>query len=128
LRLYRGLGHWRKRQGNYKQYCCYFVILIFHFVNFLSLFLAFFDLSSLRTHFQPFTEVVRRIRREVTRKNWKADEPRIAQTPRIGKNRTNSGRGFNGARLPRRTPYNGTFDSAHRRHGDSGRGTDQSQL
>jgi hypothetical protein len=63
------LDHWRKRQGNYKQYCCYFVILIFHVVNFLSLFLflAFLDLSSLRTHFWPFTEVVRRIRREVTR-------------------------------------------------------------
>jgi hypothetical protein len=30
--------------------------------------LAFFDLSSLRTHFWPFTEVVRKIRVEVTRK------------------------------------------------------------
>jgi hypothetical protein len=30
--------------------------------------LAFFDLSSLRTHFWPFTEVVRKIRAEVTRK------------------------------------------------------------
>ena len=38
----------------------------------------------LRTHFWPFTEVVRRIGREVTQKNWEADEPRIAQTPRIG--------------------------------------------
>jgi hypothetical protein len=77
------LDHWRKRQGNYKQYCCYFVILIFHVVNFPFIVLAFIDLSSLRTHFRPFTEVVRRIRREVTRKNWA--EPRIAQTPRFGK-------------------------------------------
>jgi hypothetical protein len=46
--------------------------------------LAFLDLSSLRTHFWPFTEVVRRIGREVTQKNLKADEVRIAQTPRIG--------------------------------------------
>jgi hypothetical protein len=30
--------------------------------------LAFRDFSLLRTHFQPFTEVVRKIRREVTRK------------------------------------------------------------
>jgi hypothetical protein len=45
--------------------------------------LAFIDLSSLRTHFRPFTEVVRRIRREVTRKDW--GEPRIARTPRLGK-------------------------------------------
>ena len=52
---------------------------------FLSLFLAFLDLSSLRTHFWPFTEVLRRIRREVTRKIWKADQRRIAQAPRIGK-------------------------------------------
>ena len=36
------------------------------FISF-SLFLAFRDLSSLRTHFRPFTEVVRRIRLEVTR-------------------------------------------------------------
>jgi len=32
--------------------------------------LAFRDLSSLRTHFWPFTEVVRKIRRKVTRKIW----------------------------------------------------------
>src|SRR5215471_7812067 len=83
LRVRRGLDHWRKRQGNYKQYCCYFVILIFHVVNFPFIVLAFLDLSSLRTHFWPFTEVVRRIRREVTRKDW--GEPRIAQTPRLGK-------------------------------------------
>jgi hypothetical protein len=30
--------------------------------------LGFFDFSLLRTHFWPFTEVVRKIRREVTRK------------------------------------------------------------
>src|SRR4030095_16652923 len=85
LRFPLGLDHWRKRQGDYKQYCCYFVILIFHVVNFLSFFLAFRDLSSLRTHFWPFTEVVRRIPLEVTRKHWKADEPRTAQTLQIGK-------------------------------------------
>jgi hypothetical protein len=114
-----GLDHWRKRQGNYKQYCCYFVILIFHFVNFLSFFLAFCDLSSLRTHFWPFTEVVRRIRREVTRKNWKTDEPRIAQTPRIGKIETTGRNDW----IERQAPdaadaVQHSFDSAHRRHGD----------
>jgi hypothetical protein len=36
-------------------------------LNFLFV-LAFRDLSSLRTHFWPFTEVVRKIPREVTRK------------------------------------------------------------
>jgi hypothetical protein len=40
--------------------------IFFHFYFFLSL--AFFDFSLLRTHFGPFTEVVRKIRREVTKK------------------------------------------------------------
>jgi len=37
-------------------------------ILFFYLVLAFFDFSSLRTHFWPFTDVVRKIRREVTRK------------------------------------------------------------
>jgi hypothetical protein len=39
----------------------------FHVIYFF-LVLAFFDFSSLRTHLWPFTEAVRKIRREVTRK------------------------------------------------------------
>ena len=71
--------------------------------------LAFRDLSSLRTHFWPFTEVVRRIRREVTRKNWNEAEPRIAQTPELEKSKQlrNSvvTAGSNSRRPRRRTPY-----------------------
>jgi len=38
--------------------------------------LAFFGFSPMRSHFWPFTEVVRKIRREVTRKVGKiADDP-----------------------------------------------------
>ena len=44
------------------------MILVFILFSFLSLFWPFFDFSSLRTHFWPFTEVMRKIRREVTRK------------------------------------------------------------
>ena len=42
--------------------------LNFHITEFPFIVLAFRDLSSLRTHFWPFTEGVRKIRREVTRK------------------------------------------------------------
>src|SRR5436190_7768781 len=43
--------------------------MIFVFILFIFfLVLAFFDFSSLRTHFWPFTDVMRKIRREVTRK------------------------------------------------------------
>ena len=42
--------------------------LNFHIAEFPFIVLAFRDLSLLRTHFWPFTEVVRKIRREVTRK------------------------------------------------------------
>jgi len=40
-------------------------------IYFPFIFLAFFDFSSLRTHFWLFTQVMRKIRREVTRKNTK---------------------------------------------------------
>ncbi len=43
------------------------MIFVFMLFTFLSV-LAFFDFSSLRTHLWPFSEVVREIRREVTRK------------------------------------------------------------
>jgi hypothetical protein len=38
--------------------------MIFAFILFPFIVLAFFDFSLLRTHFWPFTEVVRKIRRE----------------------------------------------------------------
>jgi hypothetical protein len=41
---------------------------LFSYYLFFFLVLAFFDFSSLRTHFWPFTDVVRKIWREVTRK------------------------------------------------------------
>src|SRR5262245_5436337 len=40
------LADWRKRKGESKQYGCYLGFSIFHQTNFLSLFLAFRDLSS----------------------------------------------------------------------------------
>jgi hypothetical protein len=43
--------------------------MIFAFILSPFVVLAFFDFSFLRTHFWPFTEVVRKIRREVTRKD-----------------------------------------------------------
>jgi len=43
--------------------------MIFAFIVFPFIVLALFDFSLLRTHFWPFTEVVRKIRREVTRKD-----------------------------------------------------------
>ncbi len=43
--------------------------MIFAFILFPFVVLAFFDFSLLRTHFWPFTEVVSKIRREVTRKD-----------------------------------------------------------
>ena len=42
----------------------------FSYTYFPFIVLAFRDLSSLRTHFWPFTEVVRKIRRKVTREIW----------------------------------------------------------
>ena len=55
--------------------------MIFVFILFIFfLVLAFFDFPSLRTHFWPFTDVVRKIQREVTRKMQKTLEPRI---PRV---------------------------------------------
>jgi len=43
--------------------------MIFAFILFPFIVLAFFDFSLLRTYFWPFTEVVRKIRREATRKD-----------------------------------------------------------
>jgi hypothetical protein len=43
--------------------------MIFAFILFPFIVLTFFDFSLLRTHFWPLTEVVRKIRREVTRKD-----------------------------------------------------------
>jgi hypothetical protein len=64
-----GLGDWRKRKRKRKrkgdQCGCEYVVSIFH-VCFSFFVLAFGELSSLRTHFRPFTEVMRKSRREVT--------------------------------------------------------------
>jgi hypothetical protein len=55
-----------------------FLLVFFSFFPFLVL--AFFDSSLLRSHFWPFTEVVRKIGRQVTRKVWKSsEEPRITR-------------------------------------------------
>ena len=43
--------------------------MIFAFISFPFTPLAFFDFSLLRTHFWPYTEAVRKIRREVTRED-----------------------------------------------------------
>jgi len=59
---------WRKRKGQHKQYGCYLGVSIFHVTEFPFIVLAFRDLSSLRTHFRPFTEVMRKGWREVTAK------------------------------------------------------------
>src|SRR5215472_5975141 len=53
-----------------------FVFMLFNFF----IVLAFRDLSSLRTHFRPFTEVVRKSRRKVTRK---LGEPRVTRMTRM---------------------------------------------
>src|ERR1043166_2522841 len=42
----------------------------FSYTYFPFIVLAFRDLASLRTHFWPFTEVVRKVRLEVTWKTW----------------------------------------------------------
>src|SRR5262249_571603 len=106
--------------------CCYFVILIYHVVPFIVL--AFLDLSSLRTHFWPFTEVVRRIRREVTREIGRPGEPQIAQTPNR-KNRYNQGTSCSGWIERRRTrKADGTFALAYLRHGNAGRGESRNRL
>src|SRR6266446_2426819 len=47
------LGDWRKRKRKRKRYGYEYDVLIFHNLIFLFIFLAFFDLSSLRTHFRP---------------------------------------------------------------------------
>ena len=46
------------------------MIFVFTLFNFLSLFWPFFGLLVLGSYFWPFTEVMRKIRREVTRKVW----------------------------------------------------------
>src|SRR6266446_10485327 len=56
------------------------VFRFFIFFNFLSC-LAFLEFSSLSTHFRPFTEVMRKSGREVTREMGK--QPRIAQMWRM---------------------------------------------
>ena len=58
-------------------------VLIFHLLNFLFLVLALFDFSSLRTHFWPFTEVLRKIWRLVTRKVAETHEPRMTRMSRM---------------------------------------------
>ena len=45
-------------------------ILCFDFSFYFPFLLAFPELSSLRAHFRPFTEVVRKFRREVMTKVW----------------------------------------------------------
>src|SRR6266446_9500789 len=47
------LGDWRKRKRKRKRYGYEYDVLIFHNLIFLFIVLAFFDLSSLRTHFRP---------------------------------------------------------------------------
>jgi hypothetical protein len=60
------------------------LLMIFVFMLFIFfLGLAFFDFSSLRTHFWPFTDVVNKIRREVTRKMQRTCKPRITRISRI---------------------------------------------
>ncbi len=41
----------------------------FHVIYFPFVVLAFFDFSLLRTHFWPFTELLQRIQRDITRKH-----------------------------------------------------------
>jgi hypothetical protein len=64
--------------------------MIFAFILFPFIVLAFFDFSLLRTHFWPFTEVVRKIRREVTRRFVNFWEPADCadETDRSGANQT----------------------------------------
>ena len=62
-----GLGDWRKRKRKRKHYGYEYGVSIFHLIYFPFIVLAFRELSSLRTHFRPFTEVMRKSRREVTR-------------------------------------------------------------
>ena len=60
------LGDWRKRKRKRRHYGYEYGVLIFHLIYFPLFVLAFGELSSLRTHFRPFTEVMRKSRREVT--------------------------------------------------------------
>jgi len=57
-----GLDDGRKRKGKHQQYSCELGVSIFHVTEFPFIVLAFRDLPSLRTHFRPFTEVVRKSR------------------------------------------------------------------
>ena len=66
------LDDWRKRKRKRRHYGYEYVVSIFH-VIFSFFVLAFPELSSLRTHFRPFTEVMRKGRREVTWKMSKTD-------------------------------------------------------
>ena len=50
--------------------------MIFAFILFPFVVLAFFDFSLLRTHFWPFTEGVRKVRLEATRKDAEMREIR----------------------------------------------------
>ena len=57
------------------------VFSIFHLIYFPLLFWPSGELSSLRTHFRPFTEVMRKSRREVTQEV--GEQPRIARISRM---------------------------------------------
>jgi hypothetical protein len=77
------LNDWRDCKCKHDQCRCEYVVSIFH-VIFSFFVLAFVELSSLRTHFRPFTEVMRKSRREVTRElgeqPWIARILRMSQT------------------------------------------------
>jgi hypothetical protein len=60
------IDDWRKRKRKRRHYGYEYRVVIFHFIT-SSFVLAFGELSSLKTHFRPFTEVMRKSRREVTR-------------------------------------------------------------
>ena len=80
----RRLGDWRKRKGKRRHYGYDYVCFDFSSYLLSSFVLAFGELSSLRTHFRPFTEVMRKSRREVTRglceQSWIARISRMSQT------------------------------------------------
>ena len=82
--MLRRLGDWRDCKCKHDQCGCEYVVSIFHVIYFPFFVLAFPELSSLRTHFRPFTEVMRKSRREVTRElgeqPWIARILRMSQT------------------------------------------------
>src|SRR5436189_6058529 len=69
IRTGRRLYDWRKRKRKRKHHGYEYEVLIFH-NYFPFIVLALRELSWVGIHFRPFTEVVRKIRREVTRKAW----------------------------------------------------------